>query len=151
MASAILAILAAAILPSARLFAKRQKEIELRRSLREIRTALDQFHRAASGGLPGVTIKIEGVANLDPAGRYPETLPALVEGVECNLPFKYKFLRRIPKDPFNFDNDELDDSGWKCRSFQDDPDSTSWGKQNVYDIRSGSEARALDGSLYRNW
>jgi len=151
MAVAILAILAAAAIPSAKLFSKRQKEIELRRALREIRVAIDEYHRAAAGQVSGLNLKITGVANADPNARYPETIKTLAEGIECNFPFKYKFLRRIPKDPFNPDNEEWDDSGWKCRAFQDRTDSTSWGRQNVYDVRSGSEGRAIDGSYYKDW
>lgn len=150
MATAIIAILAAAALPSAKLFARRQREVELRRALREIRTAIDAYHRAAQG--PPQRIKIEGgVANAEEP--YPKELAVLVEGADPNGPqtYKIKFLRRIPKDPFNVNNDDSDDSGWRCRSYQDDSDSSSWGKQNVFDVFSNSEGRAIDGSNYKDW
>ena len=140
--SAILAILASAIMPLARVTIQRQKEIELRRDLREIRTAIDKFKDAADQGR---------IASIDlPANSegYPKDLDALVEGVPAANDAsgrKLKFLRRIPVDPMTRSTE------WQRRSYQDDPDARSWGGQNVFDVRSRSEARALDGTYYKDW
>jgi general secretion pathway protein G len=40
---------------------------------------------------------------------------------------------------------------WGLRSYQDEPDSDSWGKENVYDVYTKSQATALDGSKYKDW
>ena len=140
--SAILAILASAIMPLAKVTMQRQKEIELRRDLREMRTAIDKFKDAADQGR---------IASIDlPANSegYPKNLEALVEGVPAANDAsgrKLKFLRRIPVDPITRSND------WQLRAYQDDQDSRSWGGQNVFDVRSKSEGRALDGTAYKDW
>jgi general secretion pathway protein G len=140
--SAILAILASAIMPLARVTIQRQREIELRRELREIRTAIDKFKDAADQGR---------IATIDlPANSegYPKDLDALVEGVPAANDAsgrKLKFLRRIPVDPMTRSTE------WQFRAYQDDLDSRSWGGQNVFDVRSRSEARALDGTYYKDW
>ena len=56
-----------------------------------------------------------------------------------------KFLRRIPLDPMTNSTD------WGLRSFQDDPDSDSWGEENVYDVYTKSNATAIDGTKYKDW
>jgi len=140
--SAIVAILASAIMPLAKVTMQRQKEIELRRDLREMRTAIDKFKDAADQGR---------IASIDlPANSegYPKNLEALVEGVPAANDAsgrKLKFLRRIPVDPITRSND------WQLRAYQDDQDSRSWGGQNVFDVRSKSEGRALDGTAYKDW
>lgn len=164
---AILTILAGAALPVAAVSVKRQKEIELRRALRDIRVALDTYHRvcvsstAPAGGAgnqqaqnlpnaPGVTFVPED----DPDRTcWPSDLEVLVEGVDTNIPgFKLRFLRRIPKDPFNTTDDEFDQMGWRLRSTTDNPENSfSWDRKNVFDIGSGVEWRALDGSYYKDW
>jgi general secretion pathway protein G len=40
---------------------------------------------------------------------------------------------------------------WELRSYQDDMDATSWGGENVYDIRTSSEGIAIDGTKYAEW
>lgn len=140
----ILSILAGLILPSARLTSTRTKELELRRNLREIRTALDEYHKEwlkVNEGKP---------ENPDDHG-YPETLDVLVEGKDFGTlaKTKKKFLRRIPKDPF--DPDRGDDKLWGMRSYVDDKDSSSWGGQDVFDVYSQSEATAIDGTKYKDW
>jgi general secretion pathway protein G len=138
-ATAIILVLAAATIPLARATVKRQKEIELQSALREIRQAIDTFKKATEEG----RIIVE---DLDSEG-YPLELESLVEGVEevGQLDRKLKFLRRIPRDPFN------PEGGWGLRSYQDEADSDSWGRENVYDVYSLSGGRALDGSYYREW
>jgi general secretion pathway protein G len=142
----ILSILAGLILPSAKMTSTRTKELELRRSLREIRTALDEYKKhydkaVEEGKLP----KVENLSG------YPETLQVLVDGYDFGglVKTQKKFLRRIPKDPF--DPDPTDDELWNMRSYADDKDSTSWGGQDVFDVYSWSEATAIDGTKYKDW
>lgn len=137
----IIAILAAAVLPLSRVTRQRQKEIELRRSLREIRTAIDRFKDGVDRGQIGgtdVRLGSEG---------YPESLETLVEGVnQVGRPgAKLKFLRRIPVDPFS------GKAEWGMRCYQDDHDSSSWCGDNVYDVYSLAEGEALDGSKLKDW
>jgi general secretion pathway protein G len=143
-ATMILAVLAAAIVPVAEVTSKRSKEAELRAALRTMRTAIDEYKRAVDLGLIGgtdVELGSEG---------YPEELEVLVEGVNQvgqvgGGEKKLKFLRRIPIDPMTGNAD------WGMRSYQDEPDSRIWGGQNVYDVYSKSNATALDGTKYRDW
>lgn len=142
----ILSILAGLILPSARMASTRTKELELRRSLREIRTALDEYKKhydkaVEEGKLP----KVENLSG------YPEKLEVLVEGYDFGglVKTKKKFLRRVPKDPF--DPDPTDEEPWGMRSYVDDIESSSWGGQDVFDVYSQSEATALDGTKYKDW
>ncbi len=140
-ATVILAVLAAAIVPVTGVASKRAKEAELRASLRTMRTAIDEYKRAVDMGVIGgtdVELGSEG---------YPEELEILVEGVsQVGTPGKkLKFLRRIPMDPMTNSTD------WGMRSYQDEPDSTIWGGQNVYDVFTKSTATALDGSKYSDW
>jgi len=140
-ATMLLAILASAIIPVAQVSTKRAKEMELRRALRMMRTAIDEYKRAVDLGMIGGT-DIE----LGSEG-YPKELEVLVEGVEqVGTPGKkLKFLRRIPIDPMTNSDD------WGMRSYQDEPDSRFWGGQNVYDVYSKSTGTALDGTSYRDW
>ncbi len=140
--STLLIILASAVLPMARVTMQRQREAELRRALREMRTAIDKFKDAADAGV---------IAQFDlkaGAEGYPPTLETLVEGVSKvndQTGTKLKFLRRIPVDPMTKSTE------WGLRSYQDKPDATSWGGQNVYDVYTKSTAVALDGTKYRDW
>ena len=136
---AIILVLAAAAIPLTRISVKRQKEIELKAALREIRRAIDEYKMASDAG----RIIVE---DLDSEG-YPLELEMLVEGVEevGQVDRKIKFLRRLPRDPFNPDGE------WGLRSYQDEFDSDSWGRENVFDVYSLSEGRALDGSYYKDW
>jgi general secretion pathway protein G len=136
MVVALIAVLAAMALPVAKFTVKRQKEAELRLALRQIRTAIDEYKRMSDQGLIPVKIGGEG---------YPEELEELVEGVEIvGQETKMRFLRRIPVDPMTRDE-------WMLRSYQDDADSTSWGGENVYDVRTSSEGTAIDGTKYADW
>jgi len=136
---AVLAILAGALVPITKFTVKRQKELELRRSLRSMRQAIDQYKKFCD---TGVFLKT-GVDS----ECYPPDLDTLVEGVEKQgaLGQKIKFLRRIPLDPMTKTKE------WGMRSFQDDADSTSWGHENVYDVYSTSSGKALDGTEYKDW
>lgn len=135
----ILLLLSSMALPLARGKVRREKERELRISLREIRTAIDKYKDMADTNQLGqLKVGSEG---------YPETLEMLVEGVKKSgqVEAKIKFLRRIPKDPFTNSTD------WGKRSVQDDPKSNSWGGQNVFDVYSKSMDKALDGTPYAEW
>jgi general secretion pathway protein G len=140
--AAIMGILAMGALPLARVSMKRTKEADLRRSLREMRTAIDKFKDAADNG---VISPLEVPAGGD---NYPKDLQQLVDGVSVQNDAsgkKLRFLRRIPIDPMTNRPD------WKFRSSQDDPKSTVWGGTNVYDVSSKSEGKALDGTYYKDW
>jgi len=138
----IILILASAVQPLARVAITRHKEADLRRVLREMRTAIDKYKDAADlQMIPPTELKVG-------AEGYPPTLDTLVAGVSVANDAtgrKLKFLRRIPIDPMT-GSDE-----WGMRSYQDKPDATRWGGQNVYDVFSLSEASALDGTKYRDW
>jgi general secretion pathway protein G len=138
----LLLILASAIMPLARTTIQRQREAELRRYLREMRTAIDKYKDAADAGLIGAVDLKAG------AEGYPPDLETLVEGVSVvndQTGRKLKFLRKIPIDPMTHSTE------WGLRSYQDKPDATSWGGQNVYDVYTKSTGVALDGTNYRDW
>jgi general secretion pathway protein G len=143
----ILSFLAMLVLPSAQMAARRTKEIELRRNLRQIRTALDDYYKhykqAENEG------KLSKV--LDKSG-YPETLQVLVDGEDFGglVNYKKKSLRRIPPDPFHPPRPG-EEPEWGLRSYGDEPDSTSWGGEDVYDVYSLSNETAIDGTKYRDW
>lgn len=138
-AVAILGIMAATVAPLARKTVQRQKEIELRQALREVRAAIDEYKRLADQKL----ITDEDVT----AMGLPPDLETLVEGVQLanGELTKKKFLRRVPVDPMTSSTE------WGLRSYQDDWDSRSWGRENVFDVYSLSEGTALDGSSYSDW
>ena len=120
----IISVLAAVAIPIVETTVKREREILLRRNLRTLRYAIDEY-------------------------GYPERLIQLVEGVEYkdkkgNEKIK-KFLRRIPSDPMT---NSLE---WGLRSYQDKAKSSQWGGENVWDIYTKSEAKALDGTVYKDW
>jgi general secretion pathway protein G len=132
---AIVAILASAAVPIARFQVKRTKERELRRDLWEMRDAIDRYKDAAEKG--GFVTKLDSL-------NYPPDLESLVNGVEAQGK-KVKFLRKIPVDPMT------GTAEWGLRSNQDDPESDSFGGQNVFDVHSKSYGTALDGTKYSTW
>ncbi len=134
-AIAIMAILTGAAVPVARVAIQREKEKHLRDALWEMRDAIDRYKDAADRGAFQVKIGSEG---------YPPDLDTLVNGVDVGGK-KLKFLRRIPVDPMTGNTD------WGLRSMQDDPKSTSWGGQNVFDVFTKSQDTALDGTKYQDW
>ena len=134
----VLMILASAVLPLARNGVRRQRELELRRDLRELRLAIDAYKAAADGN----KIKAPPPEN---AG-YPETLEILVEGAPMvGKTAKWRFLRRIPVDPFT------GKAEWGLRAMADDPDSTSWGGGNVFDVFSLAPGKGSNDLPYRDW
>jgi general secretion pathway protein G len=138
MVCAMILILTGMIVPVARYTERRQKELELHYDLRLLRTAIDKYKQYSDAGLIPPEVDTEG---------YPKDLQTLVEGVNLigQVTKKAKFLRRIPVDPMT------GKAEWGLRSFQDEPDSTSWGGQDVYDVYSLSSGKAIDGTYYRDW
>jgi general secretion pathway protein G len=139
--AAILMILASAILPTAKVVRIRNKEIELRRELRSLRNAIDQYKLAVDRGrIGGTDIKLGSEG-------YPPDLETLVDGVSQvgKLDSKLKFLRQVPIDPMT------GKAEWEMRCYQDDADDKSWCGDNVYDVHSRSGGTALDGSKYAEW
>src|SRR5215472_12376497 len=141
----ILSILTTAAVPMVRNTVKRQRESELRLALRTLRKAVDDYKRFndMSGG---AAIPIE----LRTPSGYPKELKTLVEGfIPANVvgtsQNKIRFLRKIPVDPMT------GDSEWGMRSYKDKPDSTEWGGDDIYDVYSKSNDKALNGTLYKNW
>src|SRR4051812_13261379 len=134
-AIAILAILTSAAVPLARTTVRREKERELRRDLWEMRDAIDRYKDAADRGAFQIKVGTEG---------YPPDLETLVKGIDSNGK-KLRFLRRIPVDPMTGNTE------WGMRSMQDEPDSDSWGGQNVFDVFTKAQGTGLDGTKYSEW
>jgi general secretion pathway protein G len=136
-ASSILLVLATAALPVVRFTIVRPKEAELRRALREIRDAIDHYKDYADRNLIPVKAGSEG---------YPPDLETLVKGQPLGMSDKkVRFLRRIPIDPMT------GRAEWNLQAVQDDPDSTSWGGNDVFEVHSKSQGTALDGTHYADW
>ena len=131
----ILLILTGAAIPIVRVQIKREKEVELRRDLWEMRDAIDRYKDLADRNAFQIKVGSEG---------YPPDLETLVKGVDSQGK-KIRFLRRVPIDPMTGKDD------WGMRSMQDDPQSTSWGGQNVFDVFTKSTGTALDGTKYSDW
>ena len=134
-ATTILLILSSLMVPLVQVNLKRQRERELRHALWEMRDAIDRYKDAADSGKFRQKAGSEG---------YPPDLETLVKGEDVGGK-KLRFLRRIPVDPMT-GKDE-----WGMRSMQDDPKSDSWGGQNLFDVFTKSEQKALDGTEYKEW
>jgi general secretion pathway protein G len=146
----VLTIFTGAVIPVAKNTIKRQKEIELRRALRELRTALDRYRQIADTGLvksTDITPSDQCMGGQIGTGCYPKKLEDLVEGVPLSrgVDKKIKLLRKVPIDPMT------GKAEWGKRSFSDDPESRGWGGLNIFDVYSMSDGTALDGSKYRDW
>lgn len=142
-ATAVMMVLASAALPLARVSIRRQKEAELHRALREIRTAIDTYKTMAD--TPNVFAASELRLGSD---NYPPSLEVLVTGVSLANDAtgkKKKFLRRIPIDPLTGTTD------WGLRAYSDPPESTAWGGQSVYDVYTKAQGTALDGTKFKDW
>jgi general secretion pathway protein G len=142
----ILSILATAAIPYVEITVTRTKELELRRNLREIRTAIDRFHNDWATG------KIAKSGSDASDNGYPKTLRTLVDGVEESgaTGIKHRYLRNIPNDPFATENSKPEEQ-WTIRGYQDESDSIIWNGKDVYDVRSKSERTAIDGTHYKGW
>lgn len=138
MVASIMSILALAALPVVKFTARRQQEADLRQALRQMRNAVDEYKRYSDMGLIPVDLGTDG---------YPAKLEVLVEGVDLvgQVDKKVKLLRRIPVDP------TTGSDKWGLRSYQDAPDATSWGGEDVYDVYSLSNRVGLNGVPYRKW
>jgi general secretion pathway protein G len=134
-ATTILSIITMMALPLAQITIKRQRETQLRHALWQMRDAIDRYKDYADRG--SFQIKADSYG-------YPPSLDDLVKGVDVGGK-KVRFLRRLPVDPMTGKTE------WALRSMQDDPDSDSWGGQNVFDIYTKSEGTALDGTKYKDW
>jgi general secretion pathway protein G len=134
----IIGILTGMALPLARNSLKREREIELRQRLREMRLAIDKYKTESDLGHIEVPNDTEG---------YPQTLDVLVDGVQLigQAGKTFKALRKIPIDPMTNSTD------WGMRSYQDEPAAASWGGQNVFDVYSKSDGIAFDGTRYKDW
>lgn len=142
----ILSTLAVLALPYAKVTFTRDREFELKRSLREIRTAIDRFHEDWRAG------RVPDSGEAASEDGYPVTLEVLVEGVDTAdvTGRKRKYLRRVPANPFADDTLPAVEQ-WLLIGYQDDWDTSSWGGQDVYDVRADVDRKALDGSFYRDW
>jgi general secretion pathway protein G len=201
----VMTILTLGVIPLVKVSVRRQKEQQLRETLRQIRTAIDEFHRdtvnmqcTGTTGLQGGSTGIGGgpqptggaqfvdprsrvmisdctIFGVDNPDRYPPTLETLTEGVnvipragsgtggrglqstgtsitdtssqlDSQLATKKKvYLRSLPIDPIT------GKAEWDLRSCYDAADSTSWGGENVFDVRSKSKGTALNGDKYSDW
>lgn len=135
----LLGILASAIMPGTKKIVKRRKEADLKHSLLEVRTAIDRFKRAFDEGLI--------IAESSTQMGYPSSMEELMMGAPLKKePQKMmRFLRKIPTDPMT------GEATWGMRSTFDQPDSSGWGRENLFDIYSLSDGVALDGSEYSEW
>jgi general secretion pathway protein G len=136
----IISTLAAVAIPMIETTVKREKEIQLRRNLRILRIAIDEYKDFVEKH----KIKLD-----EDRYGYPEKLEDLVEGIEYrdkkNNERIKKFLRRIPIDPMT------DSYDWGLKSYQDKRKSTHWGGENIWDVYTKSEQKALDGTVYKDW
>jgi general secretion pathway protein G len=134
----IIGILAGLALPLARNSLKREREVQLRQALREMRQAIDKWKDASDRGTIEMPMDTEG---------YPQTLDVMVDGVQLigQAGKTFKLLRKIPTDPMTNSTD------WGMRSYQDEPTAGSWGGQNVFDVYSKSDGIAFDGTRYKDW
>jgi general secretion pathway protein G len=135
---AVLVILAGAAFPVAKYTRLRLKEMELRSALREVRAAIDEFKRYTDAGLLPVDFGTDG---------YPAELEVLIEPIDVvgQIDKQIRFLRRIPIDPMTGEQE------WGLRSTSDEPDSTSWGGENVFDVYSLADGIGIDGVPYSEW
>jgi general secretion pathway protein G len=132
----ILLILMGAAVPVVKVSVRRAHETDLRRALWEMRTAIDRYKDAADKNMFRVKLESQG---------YPPDLDTLVNGEEIAGGKKLRFLRQIPIDPMTGNKD------WGLRSMQDDPQSDSWGGQNVFDVYTKSTGTGMNGIKYREW
>jgi general secretion pathway protein G len=141
---AILALLGTLVVPVAQVAMQRRQEQEFRRALREIRHGIDAWKKASDEGR---------IAKSAGATGYPPRLELLVEGVpDMRSPKHAKifFLRRIPRDPFNQDQDLSDAQTWGKRSYASEAADPQEG-EDVYDVVSTSARIGLNDVPYRKW
>src|SRR5215212_2021741 len=137
----IIAILAAGTIPVARNVIRREREMELRRNLRERRQGIDRYKLACDQGRFG-PFYMAGRPQ-DKYDCYPKDIQEdLIDGVPLANKAngeKMKFLRRFPKDPMTGTTD------WEYVSSTDSGD-------NIFDVRTRQQGMALDGKTnYKDW
>ncbi len=139
----ILLTLSSMAVPLTRYQIRRAREKNLREALHDMRRAIDKYKDLCDAGK--IQMKNDSVC-------YPPTLEVLVDGVEMTNTIsatsggnKIRFLRKVPTDPMTNDKD------WGKRSNQDEPSSTSWGGQNVFNVYSKTQDKASDGTAYAEW
>jgi general secretion pathway protein G len=136
----VMVILAGVAMPVGHTMERRKRELELRKVLREIRTALDEYHLVVQR-TPSAHVEADDEG-------WPDDLEVLVEGIDLGLPdadLKGRFLRRVPKDPMT------GEAEWGKRSSKQEPDEDFWDQAHVFDVFSLSEGKALDGTEYKTW
>ncbi len=141
---AIVALLASVALPVSELAVQRTKEQELRRTLRQIREAIDLYKQASDEGRIKKSIGDSG---------YPKKLEELAEGVDDQKSPKKAmiyFLRRIPRDPLNADPTLSAAASWGKRSYASPPDDPREG-DDVFDVFSLAPGKGINGQPYRDW
>jgi general secretion pathway protein G len=153
---AILLVLASVAMPMVKMNGKRTRELELRRQLRTVREAIDQFHldwNRTSNQLVGPLCQANQLTCKEVTSDfgYPKDLETLLEvklsGVQAStskVDVK-RYLRQIPIDPMTESRD------WAKRCYRDDPDASSWCGDDVYDIHTTNEETAIDGTPYNTW
>lgn len=135
----VLMILASAVVPMSRNAIRRQREIELHRSLRELRSAIDEYKAA---------VDQQRIKPPPPeAMGYPTSLEEMIEGAQATgrITGRIRFLRRIPVDPIT------GRAEWGLRSVNDEPNATSWGGGSVYDVYSLASGSGMNGQAYKDW
>jgi general secretion pathway protein G len=138
----VLSVLTAAAVPMVRNSVKRQRELDLRQSLRQLRQAIDRYIEYAATHQNEIPIELK-----TPPPYCPKDLKIL-EGFEranTATPSKVRFIRKIPIDPMT------DSDDWGKRSYKDDPTASSWGGEDVFDVHSKSDGTALNGTKYKDW
>lgn len=156
-------VLATVAIPTGLVVHRAWEERQLKRSLFRIRAAIDEYHRDWENGciesddekgwprdLEELTEEKELADDPQCTGQEPASTPEMARPIR-EEPLTKRYLSRIPADPFNDDGDERDTGGWEARSYDDELDATSWKGDAVYDVRSGSELTALDGTRYDEW
>lgn len=141
---AIMAVLASIGLPLTELAHRRAQEEELGRALREIRSAIDTYKRAADAGL---------IARSADGSGYPPSLRILVDGAanaQTPQAARLYFLRRLPRDPMAPASIEAAADTWGLRSYASPPDNPQPGR-DVFDVYSASREVGLNGRPYRQW
>lgn len=141
---ALLATLSTVAYPLTALMGKRDRELDLQRSLREIRRAIDSYKDAADDGRIEKSISDSG---------YPPTLQVLVDGVTDKTDLTGKklfFLRRIPRDPLCECPELSPAQTWQLRSYKSTADNPQEG-EDVFDVSSRTTRESLNGTLYSQW